>query len=79
MRVGFVEGKEVRKGEVLFEIDPEPYQAALDQRRADLAREKARLALVERDAERGEGLVKAQAISQEEMDSRLTLVSEARA
>jgi len=79
MRVGFVEGKEVRKGDVLFEIDPEPYQAALDQRRADLAREKARLALVERDAERGEGLVKAQAISQEEMDSRLTLVSEARA
>ena len=79
MRVGFVEGKEVRKGDVLFEIDPEPYQAAMDQRRADLAREKARLALVERDAERGEGLVKAQAISQEEMDSRLTLVSEARA
>jgi RND family efflux transporter MFP subunit len=79
VRVGFVEGKEVRRGDVLFEIDPEPYQAALDQRRADHAREKARLALVERDAQRGEGLVKAQAISQEEMDSRLTLVSEARA
>ena len=79
MRVAFVEGKEVRKGDVLFEIDPEPYQAELDQRRADLARARARQALVKRDAERGERLVKAQAISQEEMDTRLTLVSEGRA
>jgi multidrug efflux system membrane fusion protein len=79
VRVPFVEGKEVRKGDVLFEIDPEPYQATLDERRADLARTRARLALVERDAERGERLVKAQAISQEEMDTRLTLVSESRA
>ena len=55
VRVAFVEGKEVRKGDVLFEIDPEPYQAELDQRRADLARARARQALVERDAERGVG------------------------
>jgi RND family efflux transporter MFP subunit len=72
-RVAFAEGKEVRRGDVLFEIDPAPYQAVLDQRRADLARERARLALVERDAQRGERLVKARAISQEEMDTRLTL------
>jgi len=62
-RVAFTEGKEVRRGDVLFEIDPAPYQAVLDQRRADLARERARLALVERDAQRGERLVKARAIS----------------
>ena len=79
VRVAFVEGKEVRRGDVLFEIDPEPYQATLDQRRADLARARARLALAERDAERAERLVRVQAISQEEMDTRLTLVSEARA
>ncbi|HYC30787.1 MAG TPA: efflux RND transporter periplasmic adaptor subunit [Gemmatimonadales bacterium] len=79
VRVGFVEGKEVRKGQVLFEIDPEPYQAALDQRRADLARARACLALAERDAARAERLIEARAISQEEMDTRLTLVSEARA
>jgi RND family efflux transporter MFP subunit len=78
-RVAFTEGKEVRKGDVLFEIDPEPYQATLDERQADLTRERARLALTQRDAERGEGLVARQAISQEEMDSRLTLVSEASA
>jgi RND family efflux transporter MFP subunit len=79
IRVAFTEGTEVRKGEVLFEIDPEPYQATLDQRKADLARSRARLSLTERDAKRGEGMVAAQAISQEEMDTRLTLVAEARA
>jgi RND family efflux transporter MFP subunit len=78
-RVAFTEGKEVRKGEVLFEIDPQPYQAALDQRQADLTRTRARASLTERDAERSERLVAVQAISQEEMDTRLTLVSEARA
>ena len=57
VRVGFVEGKEVRKGDVLFEIDPQPYQATLDQRQADLTRAQARLELIERDAERGERLV----------------------
>jgi RND family efflux transporter MFP subunit len=79
VRVAFTEGKEVKKGDVLFEIDPEPYRATLDQRQADLTRAQARLALNERDAKRGETMVAAQAISQEEQDTRLTLVSEARA
>lgn len=79
VRVAFTEGKEVKKGDVLFEIDPEPYRATLDQRQADLTRARARLDLTERDAKRGEGLVRVQAISQEEMDTRLTLLSEARA
>jgi RND family efflux transporter MFP subunit len=79
IRVAFTEGTEVRKGDVLFEIDPEPYQATLDQRKADLARVRARLSLTERDVERGERLVAAQAISQEEQDTRLTLLSEAHA
>ena len=78
-RVAFTEGREVRKGDVLFEIDPQPYQATLDQRQADLTRVQARLSLTERDAERSERLVAVKAISQEEMDTRLTLVSEARA
>ena len=51
--MAFTEGKEVRKGDVLFEIDPEPYQATLDERQADLTRERARLAL--RLAGRGAG------------------------
>src|SRR4051812_5502896 len=36
--VGFVEGKEVRKGDVLFVIDPRPYEAELKRAKADLAR-----------------------------------------
>jgi RND family efflux transporter MFP subunit len=79
IRVAFTEGTEVRKGDVLFEIDPEPYQATLDERKADLTRAQARLSLTERDAQRGERLAAAQAISQEEQDTRLTLVSEAKA
>jgi RND family efflux transporter MFP subunit len=79
IKVGFTEGKEVRKGDVLFEIDPQPYAATLDERRADLTRARARLELSQRDAERGKTLVEKQAISQEEQDTRLTVASEGRA
>ena len=41
-RVDFTEGEEVRKGEVLFEIDPRPYQADLERAQAQL--EQARTA-----------------------------------
>ena len=78
-RIAFTEGREVRKGDVLFEIDPRPYAAALDERRAELARAKARLALTERDVERAQRLVAVKAISQEEMDTRLTVATESRA
>ena len=36
-RVAFVEGAEVKKGAVLFEIDPRPYQAELERARAELS------------------------------------------
>src|SRR5262245_40076509 len=78
-RVAFTEGREVKKGEVLFEIDPRPYAAALDERQAELARTRARLALTERDVERGQRLVAVKAISQEEMYTRLTCAAESRA
>src|SRR5262249_36923026 len=78
-RIGYTEGREVRAGDVLFAIDPRPYQATLDERRADLARARARQALTERDVERGQRLVAVQAISQEEMDTRLTTATESRA
>jgi multidrug efflux system membrane fusion protein len=41
--VNFVEGQDVLKGEVLFEIDPRPFDIALEQARAALARDKAQL------------------------------------
>jgi len=56
LRVGFKEGDEVRPGQVLFEIDPAPYRAALDQARAVLARDQAQLTAAKQDAQRYEQL-----------------------
>ena len=69
-RVTFTEGREVRKGEVLFEIDPRPYQAELARAAAELERAKSAAALATSDVQRAQTLVKAQAISREEYDSR---------
>ena len=69
-RVTLVEGKEVKKGEVLFEIDPRPYQATLAQAQAELEKARSAAALAANDVERAGKLVKAQAISREEYDSR---------
>jgi multidrug efflux system membrane fusion protein len=52
LRVGFNEGDEVRPGQVLFEIDPAPYRAALQQAEAVLARDQAQLVAARQDAER---------------------------
>lgn len=52
LRVGFREGDEVRRGQVLFEIDPAPYRAALQQAQAVLARDAAQLVAARQDAER---------------------------
>lgn len=69
-RVAFDEGKEVRKGEVLFEIDPRPYQAELARAEAELERARSAAALAASDVQRAGKLVAAQAISREEYDSR---------
>jgi RND family efflux transporter MFP subunit len=69
-RVMFDEGKEVKKGEVLFEIDPRPYQAELARAEAELERARSAAALAASEVERAGKLVAAQAISREEYDSR---------
>ena len=68
-RVRFAEGKEVRKGEVLFEIDPRPYQADLARAQAELEQARTGAALAAREVERAQRLVAVQAISREEFDS----------
>ena len=69
-RVTFTEGREVRKGETLFEIDPRPYQADLDRAQAQLEQARTAADLAEREVARAEKLVNVQAISREEFDSR---------
>jgi multidrug efflux system membrane fusion protein len=69
-RVTFPEGKEVRQGEVLFEIDPRPYQADLARAQAQLEQARTAAQLAAREVERAKKLVDVQAISREEFDSR---------
>lgn len=68
--VNFTEGSIVNKGDLLYVIDPRPYQAVLEQARADVVRAKASLDLAENDLARAERLYKSRAISEEELDSR---------
>lgn len=75
-RVAFEEGKEVKKGDVLFVIDPRPYRAELDRAAAELERTRTRAALATRDLERARFLIEKQAISQEEFDLRTSSLEE---
>ena len=62
----FTEGSEVKAGQVLFQIDPAPYQAQLDSAVASQAKAEANLAQAAAQAERNKPLVEAKAISQQE-------------
>jgi multidrug efflux system membrane fusion protein len=57
-RVNFSEGQDVQAGQVLFQIDPRPYVAVLDQARGQLARDEATATNARRDATRYASLVK---------------------
>jgi RND family efflux transporter MFP subunit len=76
LRRDYQEGSSVRKGQLLFEIDPRPFQAALDQASGQLAQAIAQLANAEAvqgrtelDVERYTPLAKLQAASQQDLDN----------
>jgi RND family efflux transporter MFP subunit len=69
VRRNYREGAMVRKDQVLFEIDPRPFQATLAQVKAQLAQAQAELGLTERDVERDTPLAKARAIPQSQLDN----------
>jgi len=78
IRQNYREGSVVRKGELLFEIDPRPFQATLDQSRgqleqaqAQVIQAQAQLAKAEQDVERDTPLAQARAIAQSQMDDDL--------
>ncbi len=56
-QVAFQEGEDVKRGDLLFRIDPRPYRAALAQAEANLARDAAKAVSAQADAERYGGLV----------------------
>jgi membrane fusion protein (multidrug efflux system) len=77
-RQGYQEGAFVKKGQLLFEIDPRPFQAALDQAEGQLAQAKAMLAnaqavqgRTELDVNRYTPLAKEQAASQQDLDNAI--------
>jgi membrane fusion protein (multidrug efflux system) len=67
--VSFTEGSLVRKGQLLYRIDPKPLQATLANARADLATAEARLAKTNNDVTRLKPLAARQAVSQQELDN----------
>lgn len=76
LRQGYQEGALVKKGQLLFEIDPRPFQAALDQAAGQLAQAKATLAnaqavqgRTELDVNRYTPLAREQAASQQDLDN----------
>jgi RND family efflux transporter MFP subunit len=71
IRQNYKEGSVVKRGDVLFEIDPRPFQAALDQAKGQLAQSEAQLGKAERDVERDTPLAKERAIAQSQLDTEI--------
>lgn len=72
-------GQLVKKGDLLFQIDPRWYRAQHELSKAAVERAKARVSIAERDSHRAEGLVGNRAVSVEEADTKASLLAEARA
>jgi membrane fusion protein, multidrug efflux system len=66
--VRFKEGAKVRKGDVLFEIDARPFQAEVDRLTAEVERSRAKSVLAIADNERGQRLIKENAIAKNEFE-----------
>jgi RND family efflux transporter MFP subunit len=79
LEVRFQSGQLVKKGDVLFVIDPRWHQAEFERRNAEYEQAKVRLETAEREAHRTEQLLTSKAISTEEAEARQARFSEAKA
>ena len=77
--IHFKDGDLVRKGQLLFTIDPRPYEATLAQAEATAQRNRATLALARSQLARSARLLAAEAVAKEEYDTRLSAVRTAEA
>jgi membrane fusion protein (multidrug efflux system) len=68
-KVAYTEGSFVHKGDLLYEIDPKPFQASLANSKADLATAQARLEKTTTDVKRLRPLAQQEAVSQQELDN----------
>jgi membrane fusion protein, multidrug efflux system len=76
--VNFTEGSFVKKGQLLYKIDPQPFQAALSQAQANLETAKAHLEKTNNDVARYKPLAEQKAVSQQELDNALSAQDAAR-
>lgn len=68
----YMEGFPVKKGQLLFEIDPRPFEASLDQAKAQLALAEAELSRAQTDRERDTPLAAQSAIPQKQLDNDIS-------
>ncbi len=76
LNVGFQEGKIVKAGEVLAEVDPQPQKVALSQVEGQLARDQAQLANARLDVERYRTLLAQDSIARQQLDAQEALVKQ---
>lgn len=75
----FEEGSDVKAGQILYQIDPAPFQAALDNARAALGRAEANLPAIRSRAERYKELLADKAVSQQDYDDAAAALKQAQA
>jgi RND family efflux transporter MFP subunit len=78
-KVAFTEGSQVKRGDLLFVIDPRPYQAEYDRAAADVKRYKTALDLARIELVRVQRLKDSGAVSEEELDERKSTVAQGEA
>jgi multidrug efflux system membrane fusion protein len=76
MKIDFKEGEEVKKGDLLAEIDPRPYEAALAQANGNLTRDEALLKGAQVDLNRYRGLAAQNAVPHQTLDTQVALVAQ---
>jgi multidrug efflux system membrane fusion protein len=76
VRINFTEGKDVRAGDVLVEIDPRPFEAALSQAEANKLKDEAQLENARLDLDRLSRLVTTNAVSKQQADAARALVGQ---
>lgn len=75
-KIMFQEGQMVRQGQVLAQIDPRPYRLALEQARANLARDEAQLTSARLDLNRYQTLLKQDSIASQQVDTQRATVGQ---